>query len=98
MSVKASTRLTFTCFSIRTNQNKIMSLFNIRKSVVVCCILLLPAVLLWAQKKSPGPSIKQIPMTAEYWEFQPGKAEFTQHKNVPVMKLQRDAGMAIVKN
>ena len=75
-----------------------MSLFNIRKSVVVSCILLLLPVLLCAQKKSPGPSIKQIPMTAEYWEFQPGKAEFVQHKNVPAMKLQRDAGLAIVKN
>ena len=75
-----------------------MSLFNIRKSVVVSCLVLLLPVSLCAQKKSPSPSIKRIPMTAEYWEFQPGKAEFVQHKNVPAMKLQRDAGLAIVKN
>jgi hypothetical protein len=75
-----------------------MSLFNTRKSMVVSCLVLLLPVALCAQKKSPGPSIKRIPMTAEYWEFQPGKAEFVQHKNVPAMKLQRDAGLAIVKN
>ena len=75
-----------------------MSLFNIRKSVVVSCIVMLSPVLLCAQKKSSSPPVKLIPMTAEYWEFQPGKVEFVQHKNVPAMKLQQGAGLAIVKN
>jgi hypothetical protein len=90
--------LNFMCLNHSTNYRTNMTRSKIKTSMAAACILLFcPVFLLKAQKKSRSEPSKQIAMMAEYWEVKTGKVEFVQYKNVPIIKLQPDAGLAIVK-
>ena len=73
--------------------NQIVSIMiarNFRTFLGCALITLFLPVLMNAQKKTRKPSGKnelKVPMTAEHWEAEPGKIEFTTYKNVPAIKL-----------
>lgn len=68
--------------------------------LLVSLFLLFPCILQAQQKrnKQPAKKVMNIPMTADYWEFQEGKVDFVKHKDIPAMKILRDGGLATVKN
>ncbi|MEZ4701222.1 MAG: hypothetical protein R2834_12870 [Rhodothermales bacterium] len=53
------------------------------KTVIVFAVLLMPASILFGQDR-----VTKVPMTAAYWDAEPGRAEFITHNAVPAIKIR----------
>jgi len=61
-------------------------MYHMNKMIFV--LLLLPFTAVLGQKnKSQTPPVLKIPMTADHWEFSPGKVTFQDVNGVPAMKI-----------